>query len=395
MRPRVLHIDFSGYGVMTHVLSILDHADHDAREHCVIFATDDRRPGVDSYRAELDRRGIPYWTVPVRQNITPEDIFAVIKTLGLIQKIKPTVVHCHSTKAGAVGRVCARICGLPAVFTPHSFSFQMAEPNSRKRNVLVAIERFLGQWTDRIAAVSDTERNLAVDEKICPEARVATIPNGVDLGVSDVAVARRRSIRESLQMDEDQPVVCFIGRFAPQKMPHLVVEAAEWLRNRNCKPTFWMMGNGPLEDEIKELVTSRGLDDQFKWLGWQAYNEALAYLAASDVMLLPSRYEGLPYVALEAQAVGTVPILTLVPGSQDAVVPDETGILVPFNDVPAIGDAVMRLIASPDVRRKLACAGREHVNRHFNAAQMVRSIEGLYDDILRERATRRVPRQVL
>lgn len=312
---------------------------------------------------------------------------AMLRTLGLLRRIKPSIVHCHSTKAGVVGRMCARMFGVPAVFTPHSFSFQMAETGTRKRRVLVGIERALGRWTDRLAAVSETERNLAVDEGVCPAARVATIPNGVDLRISDLAMSRREAIRRSLDVGEDQPVVCFIGRFAPQKMPHLVVESAEWLAGQGCRPLFWMMGNGPLEDEIKALASNKGLDGQFRWLGWQAYNDALAYLAASDIMLLPSRYEGLPYVALESQAVGTVPVLTRVPGSQDAVIADETGLLVPFDDVPALGGAVLRLIESPKERRRLACAGREYVEGSFNALKMTQSIESLYDDILRERAT--------
>src|SRR4051812_28994033 len=95
-RPRVLHVDFSAYGVMTHVLSIIDNADASQWEHCVIYAVDDQRPGVDRYREELKRRGIEGWEVPVRQHLTPGDAIALARTSALVGKIKPDLIHCHS-----------------------------------------------------------------------------------------------------------------------------------------------------------------------------------------------------------------------------------------------------------------------------------------------------------
>lgn len=367
---------------MTHVLSILDHADHNAWKHHVVYATDDRRPGVDSYREELAQRRIPGFSVPVRQNITSHDALAIARTLALMARLRPAVVHCHSTKAGAVGRVCAALYGRkPTVFTPHSFSFQMAEKNSRKHTTLLGIERMLGRVTDRLAAVSETEYALAVNERVCPAARTALIPNGVDFRRADDARAQRQATRQSLGLGESDPVICFIGRFAPQKMPHIVVEAAASLARKGCRPTVLMLGNGPLEDDIQKLIKTRGVEQNFRWLGWQAYDDALRYLAAADIMVLPSRYEGLPYVALEAQAVGTIPILTRVPGSQDAIQEGKTGLMVPFDDAEALGDAIKVLIDDPAQRASLALAGAAYVRENFNAVQMVQSIETLYQQV--------------
>lgn len=370
---------------MTHVLSFLDHADRSRFEYLMIHASDDMRPGVDNYRTELAARDVPSWSIPVRQTISAGDAKAIAATLKLIRTLKPDLIHCHSTKAGFVGRICAALAGsIPAVFTPHSFSFQMSEPGTRKHRVLLGIERSLGRKTRRIAPVSETEMKLAVDNGICAPNRAVLIRNGVHLGQSDAAIALGKTLRASLGISENEKVVCFIGRFAAQKMPELVVETALKLRERGRSATFLFLGNGPMEDQIQEMIASHGLSESCRWLGWQPYDQALGYLAASDVMLLPSRYEGLPYVALEAQAVGTVPVLTAVPGSSDAVIPGKTAIAVPFGDVDAMADAIIGL--SDDAARLAAMAanGREFVAREFSAQNMARMIEGMYEDVLRE-----------
>lgn len=380
-RKRVLIIDFSGYGVMTHVLSFLDHADHDAWEYIVIHASDDLRPGVDTYRTELADRKIVSYSVPVRQTISPRDVIAIARTLRLVRKIKPDLIHCHSTKAGFVGRICATLGRIPSVFTPHSFSFQMAETGSRTYRLLLAIEKALGRKTRRIAPVSETELALAVDNGICRKDKAVLIRNGVHMQQSDRAIAAAKTIRTELRIPADHVMVCFIGRFAPQKMPELVVETARALGELRHASTFLFLGNGPMEEQIQDLISAYGLQARCRWLGWQPYDKALAYLAASDTMLLPSRYEGLPYVALEAQAVGTVPVLTAVPGSSDAVIPDVTAITVPFGDVDAMASAIVKL-SDPDLRNRMAASGREFVSSQFSAANMARQIESMYASVL-------------
>ena len=366
---------------MTHVLSFLDHADHSAWEYVVIHASDDLRPGVDTYGTELAVRNIDSYSVPVRQTISPGDIVVIVRTLALVGKLKPDLIHCHSTKAGFVGRICATLVGIPSIFTPHSFSFQMAEPGSRKYRLLMAIERALGRKTRWIAPVSETELALAVDNGICRKDQTVLIRNGVHLGQSDRAVAAAKTIRTELGIPADHVIVCFIGRFAPQKMPELVVETARALEELNHPSTFLFLGNGPMEEQIQDLIAVWGLQSRCRWLGWQPYDKALAYLAASDIMLLPSRYEGLPYVALEAQAVGAVPVLTAVPGSSDAVIPDITAITVPFGDVQAMALAIVRL-SDTNIRSRMAASGREFVSSRFSAANMARQIERMYASAL-------------
>lgn len=381
-RPRILHIDFSGYGVMTHVLTLMDHFDHDRWEHCVLHAVDPMRPGVSDYQEALKARNISSWSLPVQQNITGEDAQAFFRTWRLIGKIKPDLIHCHSTKAGAVGRVCGRLRGKRVLYTPHSFSFQMAESGTRKHKVLSRIERTLGKMTAHLIAVSATEHQLALDTGIVPQNRLSMIQNSVDCRKMDAALAARPATRDRLGLEPEEPVVCFIARFAPQKMPNIVIEAAAALAKRGNCPPFLLLGNGPLEEECRELAKKLDVDCHLHWLGWRPYEEALRILAASDFMVLPSRYEGLPFVALEAQAVETIPILTCVPGSADAIKDGETGVFVPFGDPEALADEIEALIREPERKRRLAAAGRETVRRDFNAETMARATENVYQQIL-------------
>lgn len=386
-RPRILHIDFSGYGVMTHVLSILDNADHDRWEHCVLYAADKARPGVDSYKTELADRSIRGWAVPVCRDITAGDLIATSKTWKLLGEIRPAIVHCHSTKAGAIGRFCAALRGrLPTVYTPNSFSFQMAEPKTRKRSVLTAIERLLGKVTGRLIAVSQTEYDLAIREGITGADATFLIPNGVNIPQMDAAAGKRVATRQALNLSDSEPVVCFSARLAPQKMPEVVIKAAAALKSKGLSPTFLFIGGGPLEADCRDLITQLQVEENVRLLGWKPYDEALSILAASDVMVLPSRYEGLPLAALEAQAVGAVPILTQVPGSQDAIKDGETGVFVPFNDPEALGAAIQKLLLSPEQRAAFAAAGKKHIQSRYNAALMAQSVEALYGEFLKRGA---------
>ena len=368
---------------MTHVLSILDYADRGNFEHTVIYSDDDR-PGLSSYAAALVDREVSGVPLHVLRELNPSDVGVLVKLRRELSRINPDIIHCHSTKAGLIGRACALMLGrVPVVYTPHAFSFNMSTPGSLKHRVLTGLERAQRPLTSRIIAVSQTEKDLAVDEGICPAAQVALIPNGVDFRQIDSARSERRGTREALGIADDEVLLCFIGRLAPQKMPNLVVEALDILSKSGAHPTILIIGNGPSEAEIRALVTERGLDNQFRWMGWTPHDVALRYLAAGDIMLLPSKYEGMPYTALEAQALGVVPIITEVPGSRDAVISGETGLTVPFNDPQAIADAIFRLMNDGDARVCLGDRGRQHVFDNFNVRNMVLDLEDTYLEILR------------
>jgi glycosyltransferase involved in cell wall biosynthesis len=387
-RTKVLLIDFSGYGVMTHVLSFLDKADRSKWDYSVLYATDDLRPGVDTYCSELAKRNIPSMTIPVRQGLEASDVVALIKTVKAIRRLRPALIHCHSSKAGAIGRTAAMICNVPSLFTPHSFSFQLALNGSRKRRILTFIERQLGRITHDVAAVSETERDLAVNEGIAPAEKVHLIPNGVDIDKCEEAASHNAATRASLGIAPDEPVVCYVGRLAPQKMPHIVVEAAHAMIEKYGKsPLFLMVGNGPLEGEIDALIATKNLSSRVRRLGWLPHNETLRILSCADVMVLPSRYEGLPYVALEAQAVRTVPILTCVPGSQDTVIDDITGIFVPLDDPQALAAQIQRVITDKDLKARLEDGGILHIEKNYSSCVMARRIETMYRKALEEPST--------
>jgi glycosyltransferase involved in cell wall biosynthesis len=148
-----------------------------------------------------------------------------------------------------------------------------------------------------------------------------------------------------------------------------------------------MVGNGPLEGEIDALIATKNLSSRVRRLGWLPHNETLRILSCADVMVLPSRYEGLPYVALEAQAVRTVPILTCVPGSQDTVIDDITGIFVPLDDPQALAAQIQRVITDKDLKARLEDGGILHIEKNYSSCVMARRIETMYRKALEEPST--------
>jgi glycosyltransferase involved in cell wall biosynthesis len=291
-------------------------------------------------------------------------------------------VHCHSTKAGVVGRVLARLHGrIPVLFTPHCFSFQGRREGSVGRRLLIAIERVLGKVTSRLITVSEDEYNDAINLRICPPSRTEMILIGVDCVDANDAMQHAPETRRSLGLAQEDAAICFLARLCAQKNPHLVVECVSHLVSRGINPFLFSVGPGPLSEEMRELAQSLGVQNNVRWLGYQPHDEAMRILAACDVMVLPSKYEGMPAAPLEAQAVGTVPIVTPVPGSRNAIIDGVTGLFVAPDDSLALADAVEKLIGDPVLRKTLSSAGREWVNENYATTKMVKSLERLYDEL--------------
>ncbi len=299
-----------------------------------------------SFRADLARlasAGAHVHELPMLRSIAPRTDWAHMRTLQrLIAKLKPDVVHTHSSKAGALGRLAASRAGCRAlVHTPHTFAFLFDNMFSApKRRVFRWIETRLAKRTTRMIAVSAGERDTMVNAHVIPAERVRVVPNGVEPGGWQTAEAYAPS---ELGLDASAQIVLVVGLLNSAKGQDLAIRAlaAEPLAARP-RVQLVLAGHGEDLPALQALANELKLTDRVHFLGWR--DDIPRLMASSDVVLLPSRWEGMPYVVLEAMAAGKPVVATRVDGARDLIESGETGYLVPVGDVPGLSNALARVL---------------------------------------------------
>ncbi|WP_395657771.1 exopolysaccharide biosynthesis polyprenyl glycosylphosphotransferase [Nocardioides sp.] len=274
----------------------------------------------------------------------------------IVDAVDPDVVHLHSAKAGMAGRLAVR-GRRPTVFQPHAWSFDAVRGPVRAASIVW--ERWAQRWTTELVCVSLSER--LAGERHGIHAPVTLALNGVDLDRFEVATeAERRSARARLELPDAPTVVC-VGRLAEQKGQHDLLDAWPQVLDRVPDAQLVLIGDGPDRDGLQ----ARGRElDGVQLVGNRP--DVRDWLAASDVVAAPSRWEGMAVAPLEAMAAGRSVVATRVTGMVESI-PRGAGALVAVGDPAALADAVARRL----VDRSLAAAegrqGRMHVEAHHDA----------------------------
>jgi glycosyltransferase involved in cell wall biosynthesis len=339
----------------------------------VTFWDDLASAGVPARELAMERR--PMGLVNAR---------AVASLALLLRREGFDLVHAHSSIAGAVARPAALLAGAgrparrPAVvYTPHGFAF-LAAPAGRRRAAFLAVERALGGLTDRLIAVSTTEAGAAVEHGVVPRRRVATIPNGVAMAAPPTPAGRAEVRRR--EGWGAAPIVGTVARMTPQKDPQTWLEAAALLAESRPDVRFVWVWGGEQEDDVRRRAAALGLADRLLFPGYRS--DARDLIGAFDVFLLTSRFEGLPYTAIEALAAETPVVATDVVGTRDVVRHGSTGLLAPAGDVSGLARHVAALLDDRALAGRLARAGRADVVARFSVPAMVAQTAAVYEALL-------------
>ncbi len=257
---------------------------------------------------------------------------AVLAGLRVVRRWKPGVIHAHfAVPAGAAAWALSRLTRTPYVLTAHLGDVPGGAPEKTGRwfRWIFPFTKPIWRGAARITAVSEFTRRLA-QEHYPVEVRV--IPNGVD-----VEALKPRDFRL-----HNPPHILFAGRFMPQKNPLQVVRVLSRLQSLPWRCT--MMGDGPLLEQTKAVVSENGLDDRFTFTGWITPQEVLAQFDEGDILFMPSRSEGLPVVGVQALAKGLAVVAGKVGGFLDVVADGENGFLIPPEDADAAAEALRSLL---------------------------------------------------
>ncbi|MHC5113692.1 MAG: glycosyltransferase family 4 protein [Planctomycetota bacterium] len=317
----------------------------------------------------------------MRRSPAPSDLAVARRTRAIVRDGRRDgrpfdVVHGHSTKGGIIARMTRRAAGTgPAVvYTPNGVYSMNPELSAFARWGVALIERHYARRTDAIIAVSPYERDHLRDIGIADD-RVRVIPNGIP----PMDWASRADARRRFGFDGDETVVGFVGRLSPQKNPELLVDACGSIFRDHPQARLAIVGEGPRESACRERGEQWQLGDRVRWLGFQT---AEAAMPAFDVFVMPSRYEGMPYVLMEAMCLGLPIVATDVGGTRLAVEHGENGLVVEPGNPAALAEALASVLADDAFRERLGAASRERSAR-FTADEMVRSTVALYRDLTR------------
>ena len=330
------------------------------------------------------------------RRISPRaDLRAVVALVRLFRRERPDVVHTHSSKAGLVGRLAARLARVPVVVhTVHGWSFHdgMAPAN---RAAAVALERLAARWTDAIVVVADHDRVVGCAARIGRPDAYALARSGIDLRAYRAASGARAHARALVGVADGALVVGTVTRLCRQKDPGTLLRAARLLVDACPASRLIVVGDGPLRAECERLIDDLDLRRHVTLLGSRA--DVAQILPAFDVFALSSRWEGLPRVVLEAMAVGVPVVASAVGGVAEAVEHRVTGLLVEPGAPAALAEALALLLQDRALAAQLSDQASSRVEG-FDAGAMVRQLESLYLDLLgagRSRPLRlRMPRPV-
>lgn len=311
------------------------------------------------------------------------DPVVLAQLVRLMRRVRPHVVHTHTAKAGALGRLAARLAGVPVVLhTYHGHVFHGYFPPRRTR-VFLAIERALARLTDCLLAVSATVRDELLALGVGQPARFRVMPLGLDLDRYGTVEALRGKLRAELGLPADAPVVTIVARLVPIKAHEVFLRAARLVQAALPGSQFLVVGDGERRAPLEALAADLGLAGSIHFLGWRRDLEHV--YADSWVVALTSRNEGSPVSLIEAMAAERPVVATRVGGVPDLVEDGLTGRLVPPDDPAALADALVGLLGDGPRRQALGQAARRRVVPAFAAERLVAGMQGLYEELLHAR----------
>ncbi len=374
----VLHVMESTIGGTRRHLVDVARGQHRAGLQVSVIASTLRDPGFPADLDRLEEEGIHVTRIPMVREIRPLTDFKHLRQIARVLKERnPDVVHTHSSKAGVIGRRASMSTGVGVrVHTPHTFAFLFGALFGRgKRALIRSIERGLSKSTHRIVAVSESEAQTMERSGVVPEGIVRVVPNGLDPkrieGAAPLDVTQ-------FGLDPSRPIAAVIGLVYSAKGQDLALDA---LAREDLKGLQLLFVGPGDTSALEERASALGLTRRVAFTG--ARDDVPAVLASVDWLLLPSRWEGMPYVVLEAMAASLTVVATPVDGAADLVVDDVTGFLAESISAEAIGDALYRaLMAGKSRRDVLGQAGRARLQGAYTIDSMVAGLSSVYEEAL-------------
>ncbi|WP_414623419.1 glycosyltransferase family 4 protein [Calothrix sp. CCY 0018] len=304
---------------------------------------------------------------------------SAMKMAQLIKKERVSLVHAHAPFAGSIiSSLAGKLAGVPVIIHAHL-------QDALSSNFFIrSYQNIMNYWTSRkycnaIIAVSHQVKDALITEGFDSH-KFHVVHNGTPVNDREID----SNIRNELNIPKDIPVVIHIGRLCKSKGQHLLLKAAANLHQLGQEAVYLIVGkdleqDGAYLNYLKDMACELEIEKSVHFLGHRADIPQL--LVSSDLLVLPSYTEGLPLVILEAMAAGLPAVATPVGGIPEIVIHQETGLLVPVEDVEALGDAMLKLLQNPLLMQEMGSKGLNMINKDFSLEKMCWEVFDIYEKV--------------
>jgi glycosyltransferase involved in cell wall biosynthesis len=307
------------------------------------------------------------------------DLLALLALYRLMRAYRPQVVHTHAAKAGLLGRVAARLAGVPVVVHTYHGHVLHGYFGRAKTALFRGLERWLARLTDRLVAVSPRVREELVELGIAPREHFRVVPLGLEL--EELAGALPRGgLRRDAGVPDDAPLIGMVGRLVPIKDVPTFLRAAAKVRQVTPQARFALVGDGEERRLLEDLCARLGMAEVVTFHGWR--RDMQSVYGDLDVVVNTSRNEGTPVALIEALAAGRPVVATRVGGTPDLLGGGELGRLVSAGDADAVAEAILDALRDNDRARARAADARSHVLREHSAERLIGDVDALYRELL-------------
>jgi glycosyltransferase involved in cell wall biosynthesis len=310
-----------------------------------------------------------------------DDWHAKCEMSAVFRKLKPEIVHTHSSKAGVLARVAAREAGVPViVHTIHGMSFNRTQP-WYIRKAYAWLEWYCGRFTDRLITVADAMIDQSVAAGVAPREKFTTVHSGMLTDWYDPQRFDGDAIRRGWGFNKADVVVGTVARLFRNKGYEQLIPAMAKAVKRCPKLRFVWIGDGGERDQYLAQLEQLGLRDKVYLTGLIEPSKVAEMLAGVDMVVHASQWEGLPRAAVQSLLMQKPVISFSIDGAPEVVVPGQTGILVPLNDTDALAEAMVDLGSNSELRGEFGQQGRALCLEQFDHRKMVEQIEAVYQEL--------------
>lgn len=363
-------------GVGKHLIDLIKGLDREQFDVTVIHSKDRSnlvfKEVIEAYRSITHF----YEVASLTREIGFKDLKGFVTILKIIRQIKPDVIHCHSSKAGVLGRVAGKLAGIKRIYyTPHAYAVQNGDLSKLKKWFYLKVEKILGKWfTTNTIHVSKGEADFAHKMALVAKNKSQVIYNGIELEpsyrISKEVLARKMGFLET------DFVIGYVARLYHQKNPQAFIKIAEAAVKLSDRVKFVLVGEGEFRNEIEDMINQADLKDRVVLVGYQMFVDD--YYRLFDLYLSTAFYEGLPYTIIEAMREGLPCVVSDVIGNNELVVHGVNGYLFPVDDVQICVDLILEIMSDEALQRLMGEESLRFFESFFTVDQMIEGHERLY-----------------